>query len=79
MKLTRGHSLAENKIQVSVGLTPKTETAIAAEAKRMGISFSDQMRRITDNWADSWASKQQKPPEKILVLNKETGVLHSTR
>jgi hypothetical protein len=62
-----------------VGFTPKTETAIATEAKRLGISFADQVRRITDNWADNWAAKQGKAPEKILVLDRDTGVLRGVR
>jgi hypothetical protein len=39
---------------VSVGLSSRTETAIAKEAKRLEISFSDMVRRIMDPWADEW-------------------------
>lgn len=69
----------EHKIKVSIGLTPRTETAISAEARRQGISFADQMRRITDRWADDWSKRQEKPPEKILVLDRESGALRSVR
>ncbi len=69
----------EPKVRTTIGFTPKTETAIATEAKRLGISFADQVRRITDNWADSWALKQAKPPEKILVLDRDSGALRGAR
>lgn len=69
----------EQKIRISVGFTPKTETAIASEARRIGISFADQVRRITDRWADDWSKRQEKPPEKILVLDRETNSLRNAR
>lgn len=43
---------AERKIDVTVGFTPRQTTLIDAEAKRVGISFADQVRRIADWWAD---------------------------
>jgi len=52
---------------------------LSGEAKRLGISFSDQVRRITDVWADGWSKRQEKPPEKILVLDRETGALRGAR
>ena len=67
------------KIQVSVNLSPRTVTMLSGEAKRLGISFSDQVRRITDVWADGWSKRQEKPPEKILVLDRETGALRGAR
>jgi hypothetical protein len=44
---------------VSIGLSPRAETAVAKEAKRLGISFSDMMRRIVDPWADDWHIRNQ--------------------
>lgn len=68
----------EPKIRVTIGLTSRTVTAMNAEAKRLGITFSDQARRITDNWVDARARSQEKPVERIVVLDGH-GVLHPTR
>lgn len=61
------------KIKISVGLSPRVVTAIEAEAKRMGITFADKLRRITDNWADGLLQPHIKPPAKVLVLDREVG------
>lgn len=66
----------ESKVRISVGFTPKTETIIAAEAKRLGISFADQVRRITDQWASDRSAATR---ERIMVLDRETGSLRGVR
>ena len=55
----------DQKVRISVGFTPKTETALAAEARRLGISFGDMVRRITDIWADDWRRRNDKAPERV--------------
>jgi pantothenate kinase type III len=67
----------EPKVRLTIGLNSRTEIIISAEAKRQGITFADQVRRITDAWADTIAQKQQR--EKILVLDRDRGELRQAR
>lgn len=41
------------KVQQTVGFTEPQVSAIDAEARRLGISFGDQVRRAIDFWRDS--------------------------
>jgi len=69
----------EHKIKVTVSLTPRTEIALRSEANRLRLSFGDVMRRVTDKWADEWEHGKEKPPEKVLVLDRDRGELRRAR
>ena len=42
----------ERKIPNNVSLTARQTQLVDKEAKRVGISFSEQLRRIVDEWGD---------------------------
>lgn len=67
----------EHKIRLSIGFTPRQDAAITAEAKRLGSSDGDVVRRIIDNWID--ARERNRPQEKVLVLDRETQSLRQAR
>lgn len=68
----------DEKIPINVRITSRAERAISAEAKRLGINFSDQVRRIMDNWVDATERARAKPVEKVVVMDHH-GILHQTR
>lgn len=61
---------SEQKIKISAGLSPRVVTLIQKEANRVGISFADVLRRITDNWADSYLAGR--PPGFAAVAYNQT-------
>lgn len=67
----------EHKIRLSIGFTPRQDAAIMAEAKRLGSAAGDVVRRVVDNWID--ARERNRPPEKVLVLDRETQSLRQAR
>lgn len=69
----------EQKIKISAGLTSRVVTAIQAEADRVGISFADKLRRITDDWLDDFNRAQTQPHREVLVLDRESGVTRRAR
>lgn len=70
---------SEQKIKISAGLTPRVVGLIEAESKRSGISFADQLRRITDAWADTFTRAHERPAERVVVLDRDSGQLLRTR
>lgn len=66
--------MAEQKIKVSVSLTGRIVTSIDAEAKRLGISFSDQVRRALDEWEGIRRTR-----DVVRVLDKEHGRIMTAR
>ena len=70
---------SEQKIKISAGLTPRVVALIDGEAKRSGISFADQLRRITDAWADSFTKANERQSGPVLVLDRASGQLLHAR
>jgi hypothetical protein len=69
-------NLTEQKTKITAGITTRALMAIEAEAKRRGISFSDQVRRIVDDWMD----RHDKPAEReVFVLDRETNQVRRAR
>jgi hypothetical protein len=70
----------EHKIKISVGLTPRVETALKNEARRAGISQGEMARRVFDIWLDNLlAVRESRTKREVLVLDKDTGVLRGAR
>ena len=69
----------EQKIKISAGLTPRVVTAIQAEAKRLGVSFGDMLRRITDQWLDTRESAKAPANRSVLVLDRERNEIREAR
>lgn len=68
----------EQKVKVSVGLSDRVVTLARDESKRLGISFGDMLRRVTDDWADR-ITAANKPTREVFVLDKGNGELHRAR
>jgi hypothetical protein len=70
--------VSEQKIKISAGLTPRVVALIDGESKRNGISFADQLRRITDAWADTFTRAHERPADRVVVLDRASGQLLRT-
>ena len=68
----------EQKIKISAGLTPRVVTALQGEATRLGISFGDMLRRVTDQWLDD-TERAKNTKREVLVLDREAGELRRAR
>lgn len=42
----------ERKTSRTIGFTPRQRALLAAEADRTGASYTDQVRKIVDEWLD---------------------------
>lgn len=69
----------EQKIKISAGLAPRVVSLLDVEAKRNGISFADQLRRVTDAWADTLIKANERPAERVVVLDRASGQLLHAR
>lgn len=45
--------MAEQKIKTSANFSPRQVSALSAEARRLGISENELLRRIVDSWLDA--------------------------
>jgi hypothetical protein len=64
----------EQKIKLSVALTGRVVNALTAEAKILGISFPDMLRRALDDWMTHRNDRSA-----VRVLDRENGTIRVAR